>query len=651
MLTIKKNISSPVVDFAAEELKKYLRMMMPDCGNIKISYDPSAKEGFLLGRMQDFSLDVSDAENAVLDDIVYIDTTAEGGIIAGDNPRAVLLAVYEYLRQNGCRFLFPGIDGELIPMQPIRPVKYRHKAYQRYRGYATEGGCNQTDLVSFIDYLPKIGMNAFMIEFPIPLSYYKHDYENPYNKENVLPERLSAAQVLQWKRQLETEIEKRGLQFHDMGHGFTSEPFGIKTAADVAKYTDDMIPQGSIQYVAMLNGKRGLYLNTPLCTNFCMSNPEARTKVAEYVRQYVTEHENVDYLHVWLADGSNNYCECEACQKKLPADFYVMLLNEIDEKLTEIGSHARIVFISYVDTTWAPETEKIKNPDRFTLLFAPIFRSYCYSIPEGTKKSVLRPYKRNQNVFPATFAESLDYLDVWKKSWKGPCLAFEYHFWRHALYDLTGLEMSRRVYDDVHIYKQNGIDGIIEDASPRPFFPNGLVLYTYARALYDGSLSYEEILEDYFSAAYGEDWYLFRDYFEKIREALPFAFFSRDAARDRKSVYFDPERAEKISSIREITGEGRALIHAHIDHPERARTVAVRLLLRHADLCDMVADWMEAKARGENEKATELYNRARIEFGKSYRDIHMYFDHYAFFSEAYWADQTKSPGKEDITDI
>lgn len=651
MLKIHKISSSPVVDFAAEELKKYLRMMMPDSGSIPISYAPEARDGFVLGLMQDLSLDTSDAKDTDLDDIMYLDTTEDGGIIAGDNPRAVLLAVYEFLRQNGCRFLFPGIDGELIPMQPIKPVKLRHMAFRRYRGYATEGGCNQTDLVSFIDYLPKVGMNVFMIEFPIPLGYYKHDYENPYNTENVIPEKLSTAQVLQWKRQLEAEIEKRGLQFHDMGHGFTSEPFGIKTAADVSKYTDDMIPEESKKYVAMLGGKRGLYINSPLCTNFCMSNPEARTKVAEYVRTYVTEHENVDYLHVWLADGSNNYCECEECQKKLPADYYVMLLNEIDEKLTEIGSNARIAFISYVDTTWGPETEVIKNPGRFTLLFAPIFRNYSFSMPEGRGKTKIRPYARNKNSFPGTFAESFDYLDTWKKSWQGPCLAFEYHFWRHLIYDLTGLEMSRRVYDDVHIYKENGIDGVIEDASVRPFFPNGLVFYTYARSLYDGTLSYDEIVEDYYFSAYGEDWKKFHDYLHRINEALPYEFFSRDCARLRKNVHYDPAQAEKIASIREITKEGRALIEEHLNYPKRAQTVAVRLLLRHAELCDMISDWMAAKARGDLEKATELYNHARITMGRSYRDIHTYFDHYAFFSEAVHADATKSPGRNEIFDI
>ena len=139
MLTINKTTSASPVDYAAEELKKYLRMMMPECGDIKISYNPLAKDGFRLGLMQDFGLDVSDALDTELDDILYIDCDTEGGIIAGDNPRSVLLAVYEYLRQNGCRWLFPGVDGELIPMQNIAPVKYRHLATTRYRGWCNEG--------------------------------------------------------------------------------------------------------------------------------------------------------------------------------------------------------------------------------------------------------------------------------------------------------------------------------------------------------------------------------------------------------------------------------------------------------------------------------------------------------------------------------
>ena len=121
MFSIYKITSHPVVDFAAEELKKYLRMMMPRCGEIDIAYAPDATEGFRLGLMQDFGIDVSEAADADLDDILHIDADERGGIIAGSNPRSILLAVYRYLTINGCRWLFPGIDGELIPTKGIDP--------------------------------------------------------------------------------------------------------------------------------------------------------------------------------------------------------------------------------------------------------------------------------------------------------------------------------------------------------------------------------------------------------------------------------------------------------------------------------------------------------------------------------------------------
>ena len=107
MYRIYKIASNPVVDFAAEELKKYLRMMMPRCGEIIISYDPEAKEGFRLGLMENFGQDTSKAEEQDLDDIVHIDTDENGGIIAGNNVCSVLLAVYKYLTLCGCRWLFP----------------------------------------------------------------------------------------------------------------------------------------------------------------------------------------------------------------------------------------------------------------------------------------------------------------------------------------------------------------------------------------------------------------------------------------------------------------------------------------------------------------------------------------------------------------
>ena len=74
MLIINKMIANHTVDYAAEELKKYLRMMMPECGDIEIAYAPEAKDGFRLGLLENFGLP-NEAQDPVLDDVVHIDTT------------------------------------------------------------------------------------------------------------------------------------------------------------------------------------------------------------------------------------------------------------------------------------------------------------------------------------------------------------------------------------------------------------------------------------------------------------------------------------------------------------------------------------------------------------------------------------------------
>ena len=629
MLTINKiNTSSPI-DYAAEELKKYLRMMMPECGDVKISYNPSATEGFRLGLMSDFGLDTSDASDEELDDVLYIDCDAKGGIIAGSNPRSVLFSVYEYLRQNGCRWLLPGVDGELIPMKDIAPVKYRHKPSCRHRGHATEGCCAQHILLDVIDYLPKVGLNTFMIEFKVPREYYSWYYTHLRNEENRPPEPVSNTQVLQWKRQLEHEIVKRGLQYHGIGHGLTVDPFGIDSAIGWSKIDEEsLLTDETRQYLAVVDGKRGLFRSSPCNTNFCMSNHAARKIVTDYIASYAKRHTDMNYIHVWLADSFHNHCECEECRKKTPSDWYIVLLNDIDRALTEEDLPTKIVFISYVDTTWAPLTERIKNPSRFTFLFAPIFRSYTYSLKEEDESFETVPYELNKSDFPRTLAASLKYYRDWQKFWHGSTIAFEYHFWRFAVYDVSTLEMARRVYDDIKIYKENGMDGIIENGTQRSFFPTGLLFYVYARTLYDTSLSFETIVEDYFSSAFGEDFRDFIKYFEEIKEAIPFEYYSIDEAKTRENVYYDPKMAKSIARLYDIADRAKAgIIKKNYNSEYRLRTVSVRLIEHHTEFLKLLADWMIAKAKGESKERTEfLFNRFRIEFGKRECEIEKYFD-------------------------
>ena len=631
MLSINKIISNTTVDFAAEELKKYLRMMMPEGGDIKIAYAPEAQDGFRLGLMQDLGLDVSDAEDTELDDILYIDCDTEGGIIAGDNPRSVLLAVYEYLRQNGCRWLYPGIDGEYIPMQDIVPVKYRHKPSCRYRGQCNEGAEFQQCMLETIDFTPKVGMNVYMLEFKIPTYYYDCYYNHKNNTENRPEESVTPEQVLQWKRQCEAEIAKRGLQFHDIGHGWATDAFGMDSAVNWQKVDEDNIPADMLEYFPMMNGKRGLFHGQPINTNFCMSNPRARKMFADCVADYAENHSNADYLHVWLADSRNNHCECDECKKMTTSDWYVMLMNDIDAVLTERGLDTRIVFIEYFDTTWAPESATIKNPERFTLLIAPITRSYKLSLPTGTVTAKPTKYVRNNNVFPKNLDEYFANFNEWKKSWHGANVSYEYHFWVHQCYDVSGLHIARLVNEDVKSYKAFEVNGIIEDGSQRSFFPNGLAFYSYARSLFDTSLTAEEIIEDYLSHIYGEDWREFEEYLSSLSAAIPFDILSLGRFPDLHHTIVSEKNVRTLSGAKAIIEKGRALIKSHYNSPIRVQTVSARLLERHAEFCEGLAEVLIERARGNNRQAMEMFEELRKSFGRHEAEIERYFDHSLYF--------------------
>lgn len=628
MLTINKVRADHVIDFAAEELKKYLRMMMPECGEIDIFYNPSATDGFRLGLLSDFGLP-SEAVDSVIDDVIHVDTTAEGGIIAGSNPRSVLFSVYRLLRENGCRWLYPGVDGDYVPMQDIVGVKYHKVPDHRFRGFCAEGSETQTCMIECADYYAKLEMNVYMLEWFIPNGYYNRYYSHLFNEKNRIPEPVSDRQILQWKRQCETEIQKRGLMFHDIGHGWTCRPFGfpdsnnLNNTYDTSKYTDK-----DKEVLAMIDGKRDFFHGVPIYTNLCMSRPDVRKKITDEVVNYAKTHKNIDYLHVWLSDGAFNHCECEECSKMIPSDWYVMLLNEIDAALTERGLDTRIVFIAYLDTIFAPEKVSFNNRDRFALLYAPISRSYTQSIDENTTPAPLEKYVRNKWKQPTDMGATLSYLVGWQKIFGGMAFSYEYHFWRHQFLDLGGLEIAKRLYEDVRSLKIVGLEGYVQDGSQRSAYPNAFPVYIYAETLMHRNCDFDKVKADYFSHIYGEDWKEAASILEKIGDAFDFAYMEGECSKDEsKSSYYDPDRVERLSKISELSKDLEKLASSHINMPYRPQTVSWRLLLRHAEYIDLWREIVTEKALGNDIKAAKLAKEFCHTFGKYELEMERYYDH------------------------
>ena len=640
MLTINKITSDTVIDFAAEELKKYLRMMMPRSGDIKIAYAPEAKCGFRLGTMSDLGLDTSDAKDLALDDIVYIDCNTAGGIIAGSNPRSVLLAVYEYLRKNGCRWLFPGIDGEFIPMKNIEPVKYRKSADNRFRGWCNEGAEYQQVMIETIDFSPKVGLNTYMLEFDVPDSYYNHFYNHETNTTNREKESVNYDTVLQWKRQCETEMAKRGLMFHDMGHGWTVFPFGMKQFDN----GDDKLPEEYREFMALVDGKRGLTRGRPHNTNICMSNPSARKRIVDSAVDYALTGENIAYLNVALADGRNHHCECENCKEKSPSDWLVVLLNEIDAAYTERGIETKIAFPAYEETLWPSATEKIKNPRRFSLTLCPIWRDYTEPVPILEERAEIPEFILNKTK-PITDIYTVLTCGVeWAERNGIDRLIYDYHFWTHQCLDLSGVDIAKTINDDIKAFKKNGFDGIIEDGSQRSAFPTGLPFYTYGRTLFDSSLSYEEIRDDYYETAFGDEWQTVYGFLTEITKRFNRKYLEGYLSSDKeKGNYYNPKMKESLDSIPELTESFRPFVKAHRVMPKRAQTVSYKLLDYFLDFVKLLAPALSLKCVGEDEEADIEFAKMLHEFGKNEVYIETFYDQ-ALYGITYAAYKGIFPG-------
>ena len=630
MMKIYKVRADHVLDHAASELKKYLRMMMPDGGDVKISLNSEATDGFRLGLLEDFGIPF-EGSDARLDDVIHVEAGANGGILAGSNPRSVLFAVYRFLRENGCRWLYPGVDGDYVPMKAPDPVSYHKMASHRFRGFCNEGTESQQVMIEIADYYAKLEMNVYMLEFFIPSSYYNRHYNHTFNEGNRQPEPVSEQQILQWKRQTEVEISKRGLMFHDIGHGWTSKPFGtfhLTPPGRNHKAADFGVPPETIELFALVKGKRDFWCGQDWLTNLCMSRPEVRTKIAKAVAEYAETHSNSDYLHVWLADGNLNHCECEECKKMIPSDWYMMIMNEIDEELSKKNLNTRIVFIAYVDTLWGPEKITIKNPERFSLLYAPVTRSYTSSITENSVIPEPLPYVRNAWQKPVGAEENLALLNTWKKTWKGPIFCYEYHFWRHQFNDPGGITFAKRIWEDIRGIKYMGIDGFVEDGSQRSGFPNAFPVYVYAATLFDREIPFEDLMEDYFSHIYGKDWKEAVSVLIRIGDAFDFAYMEGEKSADPAiSPFYNPEQLKKLDAIEELCAEERALLESHMIMPTRPQTVSWRMLGLHADYCEQLAKVVKLKAEGHNFEALEQAKIFYHETGKREIEFEPYYDH------------------------
>lgn len=519
------------LDYAKQEFLKYYRKVtgMDNC-EIKMSVNEKYKE---------------------FDDEIHINIDKGKGIISGSNERAVLIGVYRFFYELGCRFIRPGKNGEIIIKRNPESCSVKKDYYPktRYRAVCCEGAVSEENVIDMVEWLPKIGMNSYFMQFVDGHLFFEKWYK--HKGSTVLkPEEYSVEQSRRHYKNVVEVIKRCGLIYQAVGHGWTTEPLGYVTYGDTRSKEEDILPEHR-ELFALIDGKR-TFCKVPGDTQLCYSNPKARAVITDAIVEYLEKHKEVNVLHFWLADSLNNHCECENCSKMLPSEWYVIMLNELDEKLGAKNIDTKVVFLIYCDLLFAPQRVSLKNPDRFIMMYAPIARSFFEPLftKENLEKATDAPaYKRNQNNHPKTPGQYLFYLKEWQKKVKCDSFSFDYHLMTFLTGgeqggEPSGIRLSRTIFEDMKGLDIVGLNGNVSCQLQRTFTPVALPNYVMAATLFGTDKSFEEIEEEYFSASFGRQSQAIKEILHKTEK-----FYLTDFMRGKANL------SDNIELIKRFTEE------------------------------------------------------------------------------------------------
>ena len=621
-MNISRVGNEPAICFAFSELCRYLKLIQKDLF-IKQCIEPYKEnsEKLYIGICPEFDAFLPEVKNKELDDGIYINVVNGSGIISGTNPRSVLIAVYRFLKELGAAWVRPGPDGEILPnaLPETYSVQIREAAAYRHRAICIEGAISCDHVRNMIDWIPKASMNGYYTQFFTPFTFFDRWYTHLGNP--TLPkESFTYDDSVGIQRVMEEDIAQRGLIYYAVGHGWTCKPLGMPS---LGWYEDDTVyPDSVTSKFALINGKRELWKGLPLNTQLCYSNPEVQELMSDAVLEYCKSNPNVDYVAIALADGENNHCECEECQKKRLTDFYIMILNKIDSKLTAAGLSTKVTFTVYVDLLWPSLEEKILNEDRFVLKFCPITRTYTkkYADYDKNEKITLPPYVKNKLVFPQRVEENVAFLKARQASFGGDCTIFDYHLMWDHMGDPGYYRCAEILFADAQGLDELDLNGFISCQLQRAAFPSGLPLEMMATGLWNKKAVFEEEAKRYFKSAFGKDGEKVRIYLETLsREFVP------PYARGELPVA-NPEVVQSVESGKTTVRNFQSTIEENIAATEGNVRQSWIYLKYHTQLALLYGDLLIAVASGNDDAVSPCYEELLAYTHSIEMEVHNVFD-------------------------
>ena len=442
-------------------------------------------------------------------------TEGDAVVLAGPG-EGVSLSVYYFLEKLGCRYLWPGRLGKVIPKDEslwapsMRLIRAPMAAIRHIRNRVA---LTDRDLTG----MRNLGMGDLVDGYNE--RYQSAFFDHPGN-----------AGFYRWHGQRGKGKEREW--GHHFGGGFY-ERFSKSHPEFFALQPDGTRDQGQ----------------SPNRPRLCHSNPDLAAAVAAERIAHFKKNPKLEAASVALADGGfTGFCLCENCRKADPAN----------------APPATMLFPRYPGL---PAVEYVSLTDRVLAFSNRIAEAVVKEMPDRKLTmyaySVYRlpPVKVKPHPALAILHVSMDYKKDSRREEARRTLAAWANFknelfWRpNALFGFRDCyapqNYARRMFDDTEILKANNMKGADFDCNEQHWAAKGLVYYMLSKALWNPDrLNYDAILEDYCRSGFGAAASSMMEYFAILEKTF-------DAAAANEMDYLDVFTEEVVDSLRARLAEAK----------------------------------------------------------------------------------------------
>ncbi|MBQ8605933.1 MAG: DUF4838 domain-containing protein [Clostridia bacterium] len=298
---------STVLEFAISELKKYLERLGLCEGADGISF--------------------SVLESDTLGSEGYEITVTDTGVCILGSGNGVLYGVYEFL--EGCLGFCFGSYYETMPQKAHFEIEngkiVKERASLPYRTVVPQFSCwagnvDRALTLDFIDWLGKNRYNRLLTW----MSVYKQLCELGF-----IP-----------------ELEKRGIKLtvghHQATYSFLPPEKYRRSNPEFFKLLSDGTRYDPTDYSGQLV--------------LCSRNEQCIKTFSDNVIAWIRQNPIVDTIALWPNDFTEDYCQCDECQKYTKMENYLYFENEVAKRVRAVMPHVKIDVLIYTDLWQKPQS-------------------------------------------------------------------------------------------------------------------------------------------------------------------------------------------------------------------------------------------------------------------------------------------------------